>query len=139
MTSSKQYKLSRRSGELAQAVPQVVAMRMGRMMGAGWLPAASDQQEFFRMGAEKFEAFGESWQAMMAQTALSQQQFANWWIGLWWGAAMSGWTRWPTAGHVSTRAGEHWANAMLDIGLHGLAPVHRRAVNNARRLEKAAR
>ena len=80
MTSNKQYKLSRRSSELAQAVPQVVAMRVGRMMGGGLWPAAHDQQELYRMGAEKVEAFNESWQAMASQAATSQQQFARWWM-----------------------------------------------------------
>lgn len=139
MTSNKQYKLSRRSSELAQAVPQVVAMRVGRMMGGGLWPAAHDQQELYRMGAEKVEAFNESWQAMASQAATSQQQFARWWMRTWWDAALGGWTNPPTMGHLTASAGGHWLNSMLDISLRGLAPVHRRAVSNARRLERSVR
>ena len=139
MNSSKQYRLSRRSSELAQAVPQVIAHRVGRMMGAGPIPSAKDQQEFYRMGAEKVEAFYESWMAMAAQTLAAQQQFATWWLQVWWKAAMSGWTNPPTMSHLSSRAGSKMMDSMLDVTMSGMAPVHRRAVDNARRLNNAAR
>ena len=139
MTSSKQYRLSRRSSELANAVPQVIAMRVGRMMGGGLMPSAKDQQEYYRMGAEKVEAFFESWMAMASQASAAQQQFAQWWLQTWWKAAMSGWTNLPTVSHLSTHAGKQVMDSMLDVTMRGMAPVHRRAVDNARRLGKAAR
>ena len=60
MIASKQLRLSRHTGELAAAVPQVVAHRVGRMMAAGPLPGARDQQEFYRMGAEKVAGSGKT-------------------------------------------------------------------------------
>jgi hypothetical protein len=139
MKSSKSYRLTRRSGELANAVPQVVAMRVGRMWSAGPLPSARDQQEFYRMGAEKVEAFYESWLGMASQGAAAQQQWAQWCLQTWWKLALGGWMNPPTLGHLSRGAGHRWVDSMLDVGMRGIAPVHRRAVANARRLTRASR
>ncbi|MFT4195660.1 polyhydroxyalkanoate granule-associated phasin [Ottowia sp.] len=139
MKSTKPYRLSRRSGQLASAVPQVVALRVGRMLAAGPLPNARDQREFYRMGAEKVEAFWESWLAMASQGVLAQQRFALWWFQTWWRVALGGWMNPPTVGHLSARAGRHLVDSALDVALRGMAPVHRRAVDNARRLSRPAR
>lgn len=139
MRSSKSYRLSRRSGELAQAVPQVVAARVGRMLAAGPLPSVRDQQEFYRMGAEKVEAFYESWMAMTSQSLAAQQRFAAWWMQTWWRVAMGGWMNPPTMGHLSERASRHLMDSMLDVTMRGMAPVHRRAVDNAHRLGRSGR
>ena len=61
-------------------MPQVVARRVGRIMQAGPLPSVEDQQEFYRMGIEKMEAFGEAWWAMVLQGSLVQPPFALWWM-----------------------------------------------------------
>jgi hypothetical protein len=134
MTSSKSYRLSRRSGELARAVPQVVAMRVGRMLGAGPVPSPREQQEFYRMGAEKVDAFFESWLAVASHSLAAQQRFALWWCQTWWKVALGGWMNPPTVGHLSSSAGQQLMDSMLDVTMHGMAPVHRRAVDNARRL-----
>ena len=98
-------RLARQFTELAFAAPQVVAHRTLRMAAASSPPSARDQAEFMRMGTEKVAAFYQSWGAMwMAMWAL-QFDFAR---------AMSG--------------------AALSVTGAGLAPVHRRAVANARRL-----
>lgn len=130
--------LARRTGELANAVPQVVAMRLGRMLGAGPLPSAGDQQEMLRMGAEKLAAFGEAWTGMAWQALAAQQQLAQWWFQTWWQTGLSGWTNPPTAGHLWLTAQQKLYEAALDTALRGVAPVHRRAVANARRLRAQA-
>lgn len=106
--------------ELAFAVPQVMGHRITRMALAGVRPSARDRREFNRMGAEKTEAFTESWIAMAMAAAVAQQQFT---LGL-----MSG-SVWPW--------GADWARTAHAVLGTGLAPVHRRALANARRLGAA--
>ena len=132
-----QFKLSRRTTELAGAVPQVVAARMGRMLAAGPVPNMRDQQEFYRMGAEKVEAFGESWVAMSQQAMAAQQQFVLWWMQTWWKVALGGWMNPPSWNQLSSSAQRRVFDSMLDVTMRGMAPVHRRAVANARRLGAA--
>jgi len=139
MKSTKSYRLSRRSGQLASAVPQVIALRVERMLAAGPLPSARDQREFYRMGAEKVEAFWESWLAMASQGVAAQQRFMLWWFQTWWQMALGGWMNPPAMGHLTARAGRQLMDSALDVALHGMAPVHRRAVGNARRLSRSAR
>ncbi len=139
MLASKQLRLSRRSTELATAVPQVVSARVDRMMRAGPVPSLRDQQEFLRMGAEKVAAFHESWWAMGSQMAAAQQQFAFWWLQTWWRVALGGWMNPPSMSALSSRASQRLMNSMLDVGMRGMTPVHRRAVANAKRLNGAER
>lgn len=104
--------LSRQSAELALAVPQVMAHRLTRMALAGPFPNARDRREFHGMGQEKMLAFSQSWFAM--GLAMSQAMQQAWLAGLQ-GAAV------PL---LDTQA----------ILAKGLAPVHRKATSNARRL-----
>jgi hypothetical protein len=104
--------LAARSAELAFAVPQVIAHRALR----------SDRKELHLMGAEKVMAFGESWNAMMMQSVLEYQRVA---ISL----AMSFWFPW-----ASRRS--PFSSVMPAILGAGLAPIHRRARANVRRLGK---
>ncbi|MDO5625971.1 MAG: hypothetical protein Q4G71_14945 [Pseudomonadota bacterium] len=136
MNTRKQARLTRHTGQLARAVPQVVALRLARMWWAGPMPNARDQQEMYRMGAEKVAAFSESWLAMSAQTVAAQQQFAMWWGQTWWKVAMGGWMNPPSLGHLSSSAQQRVFGSMLDTAMRGMAPVHRRAVANARRLTR---
>lgn len=138
MVSRKQLRLGRDAAQMAAAVPQVVAHRVGRMVGAGFMPNGSDQQEFYRMGAEKAAAFHESWAAMTWQAMATQQQFIMWWSQTWWKVALGGWTNPPSWQHLSTRAQRRWVDGMVDVAREGMAPVHRRAVANAKRLNAAA-
>ncbi len=131
--------LSRQATELMLATPQVVAHRVSRMAAAGGAPSARDRREFHRMGAEKVEAFQESWAAMGSQAWATQLQ---------WGASVaSAWSAWmrlgfnpwqPGAGLSMARAAGRNATQMQSMALgvagKGLAPVHRRAVANAKRL-----
>ena len=110
-------RLSRQATELALAVPQVVGHRLLRMALAGPMPNARDRREFHVMGHEKVVAFWRSWFAMgWAMVEATQQA----WIAVLQGARVP----------------------MLDthrILSHGLAPVHKRATANARRLARIRR
>ena len=122
--------LSTKTAELAFAVPQVVAHRLTRMAQAGPKLSARDRKEFARMVAEKHSAFGESWKAMALQALRSNQAFA---VML----ARVAWTPPSLQGTPAARAlaaeAQRAAVAVLD---KGLAPVHRRAVANAKRLAR---
>ena len=116
MKRRKSSHLSRQATELAIAVPQVVTHRLARMALAGPWPNARDQREFFTMGQEKVHAFWQSWFAMgWAMVEAAQQA---------WIATLQG-ARVPLVDmhHVLAR---------------GLAPVHRKATANARRLRSVA-
>ncbi|QJW85097.1 hypothetical protein HK414_21330 [Ramlibacter terrae] len=104
--------LSRQSTELALAVPQVMAHRLTRMALAGPFPSARDRREFHGMGQEKMLAFWQSRFAMGSAMTLAGQQA--------WLAAMQG----ASVPLLDTQA----------ILAKGLAPVHRKATANARRL-----
>jgi hypothetical protein len=89
-------------------VPEVIARRT----------LEASQHELHRAGAEKFFAAGESWYAMMMQAALENQRLL-----------MSFWYPW-----LSPRTSP--ASAMLGVLGAGLAPVHRRATSNVKRLRR---
>ncbi len=116
-------KLTKQALDLSLAVPQVVAHRVGRMAAAGATPNARDRKEFHRMGAEKVAAFCESW-AAMGMAAMQAQQ--SMWRGVMFAPLSAG--RLPTDTTL--------ANQTLRILSQGLAPVHRRAVGNAKRLKR---
>ena len=107
-------RLARQATELAVAVPQVVAHRLTRMALAGANPNARDRREFHAMGQEKLAAFWQSWFAM-GWAMVEASQLA--WVALLQGARMP-------------------ALDVHGILSRGLAPVHRRATSNARRLAR---
>lgn len=114
--------------QLAIAVPQVVAYRVSRLMLAGANPSAHDRDEFTLMGVEKWSAFIESWLAMTTHILQAQQQMAMSVL-----RALAN----PFAFSNSTLLlGHSQELPQLALGVvsSGLAPVHRRAVENARRL-----
>jgi len=123
----------RKSGELAVATSQVIAMRTARMRTADWPLSARDQREFTRMGAEKVQAFSQAGMAMGIQMAMQQQQWAwqavSQWASLW----RSFWMPWTA---TAPRAGSpvQLQRAMLKLADSGLAPIHRTARANAQRL-----
>jgi hypothetical protein len=119
--------LAIQAAELAVAAPQVVAHRVARMAIAGASPSARDRKEFHRMGAEKLAAFHESWNAMALQALRANQRLAlSFMRSLWypWGG-----TR-PSVSATSKQLN----HAVLGLLGTGMAPVHRRAVANAKRL-----
>lgn len=119
--------LAAKATELAFAVPHVVAHRMTRMALAGPRLSPRDRKEFELMVAEKKSAFADSWQAMAAQTARSQQALAaSFFQSL---LSMSRGGR-----PANSASAVQLQRAALEVLGKGLAPVHRKAVANSKRL-----
>ena len=119
-------KLAQQAFALSVAAPQVVAHRVGRMaVSTGSL---ADQAEFTRMGAEKVQAFVESWSAMWGASWRAQQAMALQMVQASMRAARP---VWPTQQALSRH--------VVDVLSDGLAPVHRRAAANAKRLNALKR
>jgi hypothetical protein len=125
-------RLALRSTELAFAAPQVIAQRLSRLAAAGSTPSARDRRESQRMVAEKPLAFAQAWSAMAVEAMAAQQALALAWT-------RSLWMPWAFGAMTPSRAGDAWARALLGVAGKGLAPVHRTAVANARRLSRARR
>jgi hypothetical protein len=120
--------IARQAAELAVAVPQVIAHRLTRLALAGPAPSARDRKEFRRMGAEKAAAFAESWNAMARQTLEANPTLARSFLG-----AFGSPARARASAQSATR---QVGRAVAAIVQAGLAPVHRRAVANAKRLSR---
>jgi hypothetical protein len=120
-------RLARKSFELSLAAPEVIAHRLTLGAIAGLSPSPAHRREFVRMGAEKWFAFHESWQAMnLALIEATLSYFSPW---RWWQAPFD----------ISRFTQPHHAHRrLLDVLNHGVTPVHRRAVANAARLRKNA-
>jgi len=114
--------------ELALAAPQVVAHRVTRMAIAGQNPSDRDKKEFELMIAEKSAAFGESWTAMTTQAVRANQAMAASLFQSFWSPLK----RKPTAAAVTAQV----QRAAMGVLNKGIAPVHRKAVSNAKRLAR---
>ena len=125
----KSHTLATKTAELAMAAPQVVAHRMARMALSGPVLNQRDRDEFKRMSSEKTAAFQESWQAMWQQSCRAQ-----WDIGAWVMRAMASPATRQRATPSAMAAQIH--GAALGVMSKGLAPVHRKAVANAKRLSR---
>jgi hypothetical protein len=121
--------LAVQAAELAFAVPQVVAHRVTRMALAGPKLSPRDRKEFELMVAEKNAAFGESWNAMARQAALANKALAASLFQSFLAAARG---KKPTAAASATQLHK----AALGVLDKGLAPVHRKAMANAKRLAR---
>ena len=114
------------------------------MMVAGPFPDADDRREFRRMGEEKVAAFTESVGAMTGQLVKLNQQLAQQAMAQWWAAWMSPWAflavppgpffRFPFEG--LQRPALSVGASLARVADKALAPVHRRATGNARRLRR---
>ena len=131
MTTSRRSassRLAQQTAGLAMAAPQVVGHRLTRMAMAGPQPSARDRAEFHRMGAEKVVAFSQGWLALNTSLWQAQQQLMLQWLQmawqpqLWWGGA------------AFTRSARSAAQLGLGALSAGVAPIHQRAVANAKRL-----
>jgi hypothetical protein len=125
--------------EMWMAVPQVIAMRIARFASAGIFPGARDRKEFALMRQEKLAAFSESASAMTTQFYRMNQEIALNGIRQWW----SIWTKpWLALGSHAPRKRViappllPSPAAVARVAEKGLAPIHRRATRNARRLGK---
>ncbi len=114
--------------ELALSVPQVLIHRLTRLSLAGHSPSLRDRKEFCLMGAEKIEAFYESWTAMLVEIFQANLRLAFSPVFLW--------SPWPGSPRVRRRLSAHARQTAFAVLGSGLAPVHRRAVANARRLRR---
>jgi hypothetical protein len=113
--------LATQLGELAVAAPQVVAQRWLRWAAAGAQPSEHDRREMRLMGDEKLQAFQQSWVAMWTQAWHSH-------------AAL---TQGMITGELSAWSGGHGAaEAAARVLSAGVAPIHGKAVANARRLAR---
>ena len=90
--------------------------------------SARDKKEFRLMGAEKLGVFADSWNAMALQTVRANQSLAA-------GMMKSLWTPWPW-GRSSAPSVAQLQNAALGVLSKGIAPVHRKATSNAKRLAR---
>jgi hypothetical protein len=127
-----------KAAELSLAAPQVIALRNLMMMTSG--TSAGTSREMTRMGMEKLEAWQESVAAMTAQMQRTQQEWALAAMRQWWSAWAAPWQMFgastapralPSANQV-----QRAVSRVLDTGL---APVHRRAQANAKRLSRRKR
>ena len=107
-------------GELAIAAPQVIAHRIARMALAGPTLSARDRKEFTGMVLEKQAAAAQAWMGMFAEGVRFQQQFALSVLTL------------ATPRQHAARA----KAATSRIASSALAPIHRKAVANAKRLAR---
>lgn len=126
---SKPTPLAKSLVELAVAVPQVVVHRVIQIALAGVSPSTHDREEFHRMSAEKVAAFNESWTAMAKEVFRANQQLT---LSL----MRSLWSPWGHPLRSVKSASSQLSNAALGILEKGMAPVHRRAVANAKRLRR---
>ncbi len=106
--------------ELGLAAPQVIAHRLTRMVLAGPTISTRDRKEFTGMVKEKQAAVAQAWMGMFAEGVRLQQQLA---MSLFTGA---------TPSQHAARA----KSAASRIASTGLAPFHRKAVANAKRLAR---
>lgn len=121
--------LAVKAAELAFAVPQVVAHRVTRMALSGPKLSARDRKEFELMVAEKNAAFSESWKAMTAQSALANQALAASFFRSF--LSVAGGKK--PSGMVSAN---QLHKAAIGVLGKGIAPVHRKAMANAKRLAR---
>jgi hypothetical protein len=119
-----------KSIELAFAVPQVVAHRLARMALAGPVPSLRDQQEFMLMGTEKVAAFCESWTAMCAAAVQANAALFL--------TPVLSWSALPAALGARMSPARAHRTALKILG-SGVAPLHRRAGANAKRLQRDMR
>ena len=111
------FDLALKTWEMLLASSHVIGERTQRMARAGHNPSARDRTEFTRMGSEKVQAATESGLAVATRLATTNY------------AAMSSFGRqWMAAMNESAR-----------LASAALAPVHRTATANSRRLGGARR
>jgi hypothetical protein len=128
-------RFQRQAAELMLASPQVVAHRLMRMATTFGPPSAADRKEMQLMGTEKMSAFTESWNAMALETIRLQQHYALSFMQSY--VAPWAFAKRNAPAPTMMNAAERWRESTLSVANKGLAPVHRRAVANAKRLRKA--
>ncbi|MES2058745.1 MAG: hypothetical protein V4564_22595 [Pseudomonadota bacterium] len=128
-----------RTMETLAASNSVVERRAGMIDAAIRNPLAGDYAELSRMIPEKVDAFSKSgmamaneWWSMQAALLTEMQAF--------WGIALRG--RTPTLGEMNAAGSRATSYALstaergANLGAVGLAPIHKQATANARRLKR---
>lgn len=129
-----------RGVETVQASSAVIVARTAKMRAAAGAPLEADFAEFARMVPEKVEAFGRS-ATSVASDAIAMH--AAWTTQIQRVGVMMLAGRAPTlaeAGTLMTHSADYALDAMTagaKLGRGALAPVHRTATGNARRLKRA--
>lgn len=118
-------RLGRQVAEINAVVPGIVSHRLMRLAWAGAMPSRSDRTELSRMSSEKWQAASQSAVAMTAFAMQQQMAMAQSFMH-----AM--WAPWVGMSHSSIPA----TNPVAGMLSAGLAPYHRIATANARRLRK---
>jgi hypothetical protein len=138
--------------ELAIAAPQVIAIRTAQMLAAGATPNARDAAEFSRMAPEKMAAFGESMMGVGRQLMKTNQEYTRsifmrlmqMWMTPWWLGAYRPVTQTlaslPSPASLLMPTQKQQQRAVTQLVAQAVAPVHKAATSNARRLiAKAAK
>ena len=124
-----------KTGEMMRASADVIGSRFQSLAEASRNPLAGDYAELGRMVPEKLDAFSRSgWAALRNLETMNAAAAAN--IAQLGRIAAAGRLPTPTeARRIATRSSRLMACASAAAG-KTLAPVHKRATSNARRLKK---
>ncbi len=117
------------SYELAVATQEVVARRLLQMSTTGINPSSNDHEEFHRMWIEKITVANESWSAMASEVMDYQQKLLDSYASYW----MNPWSFFALPVHTHINHAHNAGNKVLEKGME---PIHRTAVENAKRLSK---
>lgn len=126
--------------ETVQASGAVIGVRTGKMRDAAEVPLTADVAELARMVPEKVEAFSRSASAVARDAAAMH---AAWMVQMQRVGAMMLTGRVPTlseAGRLVAQSADFGVGAVAagaKLGRGALAPVHRTATGNARRLSRS--
>jgi hypothetical protein len=115
--------------ELALSVPQVVAHRVTRMTLAGPKLSDRDRKEFQMMVNEKHAAFARAWSDMAMHAFRANQAVTASMLRFFF-------TPFSYKKASAASAAAQVRNAAIGVLGKGLAPIHRKAVSNAKRLAK---
>ena len=121
--------LATQATEMAFAVPQVMTHRITRMAMAGHSPSERDRKEFDLMLAEKHTAFTQAWVAMANQSLIANQALSASLLRSMCSPIGIG------SPNFATVLNQVYGATLGVLG-KGLAPVHRKAVANAKRLAR---
>lgn len=129
-----------RSAETMSASGEVISVRTEMMRAATAAPLTGDYAELSRMVPEKVAAFSRSAEVVARDTLAMHSA----WVGQMQRVGMMMFAgRMPSAGEVSALASQsaNYAVGVMTAGAKmgkaALAPVHRTATGNARRLKRA--
>ena len=122
------WKLAWAGGGIACHAPQVAGHRTARMLAAPGLTSRADRREASRMVSEKWDAgLASQLAAWQAGVKLQQQLASDFW------RMALGWHL-PGHGAAARRMGQRHARASLALAQRAIAPIHRLARSNVRRL-----